>query len=415
MHRTATRAAALTALALAGALALASCSNAGDGGDTPDDASGVSFGATIEEYRAAFEDVEPITLRMQVDQGPGGEGNKGRIAYAEALEEWSDGKITVEIGEANAFVPDASQWAAAYRDGRLDIGLLLPSYTPEVFPLNSAVSDASIIVGSRPAETLVSSGWMSQVVADDDALVQEFTDEGIHPLVPAMPASSTTILVCSEPGTTLADFSGRSASVSGYGKTAQVQALGMNAVSMPFTDQYEALERGVIDCAATSPQATQAGGLEPLVPYGIADTQVSLTTTSSSFVAGSVWDDLPLVARQLLFDRLDVLLAVDVPAAATRVAQLADALEAAGGGFEEFGADARAVITETNERLLAEIGDTGADVGAFEAARDRWNGIVFDELGVYDGPDVRAFVAQVDAARWADALLETALQPLRPE
>lgn len=404
---------AVASLALVGVLALTSCSTGA--GEPASSSDGLSADATMKQYQAAFEDVDPIMLRMQVDQGPGGEGNKGRVAYAEALDEWSGGKITVEIGESNSFVPNALDWAAAYGDGRLDLGLVLPSYAPDVFPLNAAVSDASFLVGSRPAETLVSSGWMSQVVADSDELVEEFAAEGIHVLVPAMPASSTTILVCTEPGDSLADLGGRSVSVSGYGKTRQVEALGMAPVSMPFTEQYEALERGIIDCAATSPQGAQAGGIMPLVPFGIADAEVSMTTPSAAFVAGAIWDDLPLVAQQLLFDRLDVLLTIDVPASATRVAQVADALQENGGGFTNFAEDARKAIAKTNDELLAEIGDGGADVQTFEEARDTWNEIVYDDLGTYDGPSVSEFIDQVDAEAWTRKLIEEALSPLRPE
>lgn len=415
MHRTASRVTALASLGLVGTLALASCSGATNGGNASGGGDGLPVGASMEDYQAAFADIDPIQLRMQVDQAEGGEGNKGRIAYAEALEEWSDGKIIVEIGVANAFVPNALEWPDAYGDGRLDLGLLLPSYAPDVFPLNSAVSDASFIVGSRPADTLVSSGWMSEVVAHDETLVQEFSDEGIYVLVPALAGSNTTVLVCAELGDSLDDFAGRSVSVSGYGKTAQVTALGMNAVSMPFNEQYEALERDVIDCAATSPQAAQAGGIAPLVPYGIADTEVSLTSPSAAFVVGSIWDELPLVAQQLLFDRLDVMLTVDVPTAATRVAEVADALEENGGGFTGFAQDAREAIAETNDSLLAEIGDAGNDIEAFTAARDAWSATVYDELGIYDGPDVRVFVEEVDSESWATEMLETALSPLRPE
>ena len=112
------------AIAAATLLVATGCSTGGDGGS---DEAGVEYGATMEEYQAAFEDVDPITLRMQVDMPKDSDGNRGREAYAAALEEWSGGKITVEIGYANAFVPNAADWAPALSDGRLDIAWMIPS------------------------------------------------------------------------------------------------------------------------------------------------------------------------------------------------------------------------------------------------------------------------------------------------
>lgn len=50
-------------------------------------------------------------------------------------------------------------------------------------------------------------------------------------------------------------------------KVAVTTALGMEQVSLPFAEQYEAPERGVNGCAASgTPRVALAGTME-LVPY----------------------------------------------------------------------------------------------------------------------------------------------------
>src|SRR3712207_3108243 len=100
----------LGAAALAGAMALTACaeeSGSGDGDAASDGGSteGVEYGASMEDYQAAFEDLEPITLNTQTP-GPQGSATSTKFEeYFEAVEEWSGGKITWEIAYSNAVAP----------------------------------------------------------------------------------------------------------------------------------------------------------------------------------------------------------------------------------------------------------------------------------------------------------------------
>jgi TRAP-type C4-dicarboxylate transport system substrate-binding protein len=118
----------LGAVLCASSLLLAGCGGAGGAEDSAGGES-VPAGATKEDYAAALADMEPITLTTQSPESPGAAGARATEEYAAAIEEWSDGKITVEIAYGNAIAAaDAVEDALA--DGRLDFNVIIPQYDP---------------------------------------------------------------------------------------------------------------------------------------------------------------------------------------------------------------------------------------------------------------------------------------------
>src|SRR5690554_4009261 len=142
---------AAAAMVVAGALLLTGCAEDGSAGEAGGaEGSGLSAGATKEEYIAAFEDVEPIELLLQSADTP--EQSHGLNEYVEAVSEWSGGKVNIEM-EYSAAVAPLPEVAAALADGRLDLAILLPQYTPAEFPAfmdafnTTVLSDQDLIVG----------------------------------------------------------------------------------------------------------------------------------------------------------------------------------------------------------------------------------------------------------------------------
>src|SRR5690625_7106870 len=84
------------------ALALSGCAGSA-GGDSEEERAGdegYEYGASEEEIKAAFEDVEPLTIKYQPSaQSPGGAEAFRAEAFIENLETLSDGKITVRSEE----------------------------------------------------------------------------------------------------------------------------------------------------------------------------------------------------------------------------------------------------------------------------------------------------------------------------
>ena len=364
----------LTAALAAGALALTGCSNGGDGGDPADD--GIPYGASKADYIAAFEDLDPITIRMQTEGTEGTDQAAPREALAAALEEWSGGKITVEMGYSNSFCANAQEWNDCLEDGRVDIALAQPSYEPDLFPLLSGVATAGVLVPFTSTGPMIATAWVAEVGYSEDYLA-EYHDNGIQPLLPMWPSFSYTTMFCATERTSLADFAGLQISASGTLKAAEVTALGGTPVAMPFTDQYEALQRGVIGCALTSTGAVDAAGLEPLTPFAVFDGEVAWEAPVSTLSAGKdFWDGLPLVAQQLIFDQLGPLTATMVPTEGSRTKVMIDELLANGGGLITLDDDAREAVQAANDKAV----DALPDADNLRETAARWTEIVNDEL-----------------------------------
>ncbi|MET7335437.1 hypothetical protein [Nonomuraea sp. NPDC005650] len=402
---------------LAAGLILSGCAG-GEGGRQTDSA-GVSFGASIEEYQSAFKNIQPIKLRLQTDGPEGSLSNVGREQWAKAIVKWSGGKIGFEFGYSNSFAPASTEWAAALADGRIDVGYFLPYYTPDDFPALSALSNATFLDGNRPLSTLVSTGWVTETTFRRPEYVEEAEQRGIHILTLA-PSANIPGIFCTKERTSLTDFQGVPISASGKGRFDELKSLGFTPQSIAFTELYEAIQRGVVSCGSTVPSALDTIGAVQLVPYAIADPQASLVGFPNYLAVGkAAWDSLPLVARQLMFDRLDVFLTEELKARSKRNADWLRRIKAAGGGIRPLGDDARQALLARNNDLLNDLAGQGADTKSFVAARDKWNAIVNEQLY----PDVTSsleefFTAKayetVDVQPFVDAFFKQVLLKNRP-
>lgn len=416
------RYAALASMAAA-ALILAGCSGGDDPGATspaePAAGEGVPYGASKEEYIAAFEDVDPIAIKFQTSGPEGSLANVGLESYAAAVEEWSGGKITFEWGYSSAFVPAATEWNIGFGDGRIDMGLFLPYYNPDIFPEYNNLTNATFLDGNAPTSTIVSSAWITDALYSIPAYEEEARDNGIHVLALG-PSVSYAGIFCGSERTSLDDLSGVLVSASGSGRVEQLTALGLSPQSIAFTELYEALERGVVQCGSTVPTALQSIGAVDLVPYMIADPEAALVGFPS-FLAMSVevWDDLPLVGQQLLTDRIDAFLTDEGPGQGERVtAWLAEA-QAAGGGILPLDDDARDALLAANQALLEKMAAQGTDVDALTEIFDKWQSLVNDELYPDVTTNLEEFLQEggfetLDYAPFVDAVFEEVLIGHRP-
>ncbi|ALJ18876.1 hypothetical protein [Microbacterium sp. No. 7] len=416
-------AAGAAALAAATALVISGCASGPDrAADPPAEspsAGGVPFGASIDEYRAAFAGLEPIALTVQIDGPPGGIAGVGRAAYFEALEEWSDGRLDVEIFYATA-IAGPTEVDDALADGRLDMVNILPTYQPDVLAENAAVSELGFAGPGGLTGALVWSAWMTEVVYADPAYAQEYEDLGVKMLLPNVPqwATFSQPLMCAgAPRQSLDEIAGAQVAASGAAKSAQVAGLGATPVSIPWLEQYEALERGVANCSASSISAA-ASGLYEVAPHMTLDTEVTFAAGGPVMaISLDTWESLPLVAQQLVFDRLDVLIHEELLAGIRNVQEVVDAAAALGGELVPYADDARAAFQATDLRLLDAFRADGVDVDAVVAAAEKWERIV-GELGYGFGDDLRAVLAEareVDSAAYIDRLFQEVLLAHRPE
>ncbi|CAM3273340.1 TRAP transporter substrate-binding protein DctP [Nocardioides dubius] len=373
---------------LVGAGALAGCAESGGADQSGGD--GIKAGATMEEYQEAFEDIDEITLLTQTPAPKGSMTGLPQEKYYAAVEEWSGGKIKFDISYSNA-VAEPTEADEALTDGRLDIASVLPIYDPSEFPANAALIDGGFISDHSAIEGVLSSNaWPNQVAFETEEIMAEFDDHGMVPLVPVY-NSGANALFCSQARTSLADLKGTSVGSGGRSQSAEIEALGGAPSSVPYTELYESLQRGVVDCTVSTPTVAVLGGFLAEAPFVTIDPAAGFSVAPGALTfSKTTWETLPLVAQQLLWDRLDVFVAANVEEKIfTNNAEMADVVAKSKGSINAFEDDARAKLQAKNEELLKGIAGTDAVadgnalVESMQSANQAWQEKV-EGLGLDD-------------------------------
>jgi TRAP-type C4-dicarboxylate transport system substrate-binding protein len=385
----------LAVLALAGVLSLALAGCSSTSGDSAE-GSGVALGASKDEYIAALEEMDEVELVAQAISAAGTSGSDAFDAYLDAVEEWSGGKITFERFYSGSIAPVTSAHEAV-GDGRIDIAMLSPSYAPDVFPVYTTLVDGSGIgnqgpVGG-PAQYL---GWTNELATTNPEFAEEFEAADMHLLAATITGTPGSVH-CAKPGMdSPSDYEGASVSAPTPARVKQVEALGATAVTLPFTDTYEGIQRGIIQCSATGPTAALTSGLLEVAPHMVVvpsgedvapDTGMALTPAALATNV-DVWESLPIAAQQLLYDRLDALYLEMLDQQYT--VQIADALrtiDERGGEISYLDDDAVEALSEANQEILAgvesmtQLSDGAAYVESMFDASQKWNDIA-EESGL---------------------------------
>lgn len=421
----------LSALGMVTVLALAGCAeksstgtgSSGSGGGASG-TGGVAAGSSMDAYKAAFANVDAIKLKTQTPAPKGAATGLPLEKYYEAVTEWSGGKITWDVQYSNAVAAPAEA-DNALNDGRLDVASVLPIYEPDEYPANNAlifggfISDQSAVQGA-----LSSNAWPNAVAFGNSDIMKEYDDHGMVALVPVY-NSGANGLFCSKARTGLSTIKGASVGAGGVAQTAQVQALGGSASSVPYPELFESLQRGVVDCTVSSPTVAVLGGFAAEAPHVVIDPEAGFALAPGTLaVSKTAWDGLPLVAKQLLWDKLGIFIASNV---ADKVfpnnAEMAKAVKGAGGSVTPFDADARAAMQATNEKLLTDlrstkqVSDGAALVDTMTKENEAWqstvNGLGFEAVD-YKDFDTWYTAGKVDLTPYADAVMKTIFDQHRP-
>lgn len=356
---------------------------------TSDEGGGLPVGATREDYIDALADMDPVTLTIQSNQNPGDPMSLQWELYAEKVEDWSGGNITFDISYGSA-IAQGGDSTVAVQDGRLSMGGVLASYEPSAFPATNELYNTVFLHEQTPvAGMLQATGALFEATWNTPEIVEEWRDYGVEPAFMALPGVPNGVL-CSEPRSDLSDLKGVQTRVGGTVHEKEAAALGMSGVSLQFTEVYEALQRGIIDCSVMTLVTASVSGLLPVAPYFAIDEEVGFSAATTGMGFDPVlWEELPVEARQLLWDSLDVYVEWALRAYWQILASASQEMAEVGGEVLPLGDDAVTVLQETNDELLEEIGtsDTFDDAAAVKdllvTTNDKWEDVI-QELGYAD-------------------------------
>lgn len=385
----------------------------------------MEHGASQEEYAQAFADIDPIVLNTQTPAPKGSITGFYMELYLVAGEEWSDGKITFETSYSNAVAPPA-EIDDALVDGHLDLGLVLPIYEPSEYPANAALMEVSVLSDHSPVTgTLQHNAWPNELAFDTPEVLAEFEDNEMKLMLPFYTSGSNALL-CSEPRNDLAAIKGAQVSVGGASVGEQAAALGASPVSVQYTERFESLERGVIDCSMTSMNVAGLAGIIDAAPHVAIDPEAGIALSPGAMaMSASPWESLPLVAQQLLWDRLDIFVKGNVVDKIwASLAEASTAVADAGGSFSPLDTEARHALEAVNRELLEDVADSGAVedgvdfVERAETASEKWRNLMTD-LGYEDEVDYNGFGTwytedKVETQEYVETLFEEILLPRRP-
>ncbi len=202
-------------------------------------------------------------------------------SFAEDLEKETDGRVKVtSYPGASLAAPDEHFDAAA--TGSVDIALSVHGYTPNQFPLTSVMElpfmSKSAVDGSK-------SLW--KLYDEFDDFDQEY--QGTKPLW-LYTTDPGQLFTVGKPVKSIDDLKGMRIRSPSAETSEWLKALGAVPVSMPMNENFEALERGVVDGTIAPWEAVKTWGLDEVIDYATVGNFYS--TTMFVVMNEDVWDKL---------------------------------------------------------------------------------------------------------------------------
>ena len=184
----------------------------------------------------------------------------GWVPFAKYVEDRTKGELTIKTFNGGALLgPRAA--AEGIRDGVVDLGYVIVGYHTAEFPhLGGFANDVSAIGVDPVPVVAATTEWMfhhcKPCLADFEKQGNVFTGAGA---VPGMVIMSKVKL------DSLEDYNGRKIRSNGGFWDEFIKSLGAVPVNVPSSEQYEALNRGLVEAVIHVPSSMKTYGLWDMV------------------------------------------------------------------------------------------------------------------------------------------------------
>ena len=217
---------------------------------------------------------ESVTLSVSGPRSHDHSLSMAMQAFATDVEEATNGEVAFEFNWDSSLCPEGGE-VQCVGSGQADIGQPSPAWEPASFPL-TRVGETGWIEGDIVATTKA----INEIAQETPEIDAEYEALGMKLLFLA--PMNPLVLATSEPVESLADMDNMSLRVSGTWSDF-VAPLGVSPISMPQTEQYESIQRGVIDGVITTLDGAEEGSLYEVAPYYGAIGEHTGSTTLSAF------------------------------------------------------------------------------------------------------------------------------------
>ena len=218
--------------------------------------------------------------------------------YFEDLKSKTGGTLVFEPHFAGSLL-GAKAIPSGVRDGIADSGYFIGAYVPSELPIDGFLSRFSLLNDDPLALT----GAINELILVKCPECRKEYGDGFQTKYLATIALTPYVFHCKEKLVSTADFEGRKIrGISGWSE--MIEGLGAVPVKTSSGEMYEALERGILDCAIHTISNQRIRSLNEVAPYVI-------DHPFGGFVGGSVlnmhvdkWDDLSEEQRTVIVDGL---------------------------------------------------------------------------------------------------------------
>ena len=416
-HRRVCFAAAL----VSAALFVSSCGGSVGGGEE-DLGEGFDYGASDDEVHALIDDLEPVTISYQPSApSPESPGAPGGTAVKEAIEERSNGQITVDLVWGHA-IAGYDEVHDALADGRVDISHTLPSYHPDQFPAVDDFNDMINFPSSPWAGELAANAASVGVGYDTPEVMDDFRDKGLIPFAPTYLGGGYYLMCGGEVPIDPSDWQGLQVRVGSTSQAELVGSLGASPVTVDRTEVYEALQRGTVDCAMSQMTDAAGFGLAEVAPNIGYVTKTGFPRVVSAVVGSPSLNELPLAYQQIIYDSMSDYFRGAIIGSIDVGAEVVDQVEDIGGSFEELSPEVQEMISDFNHENAESTADEGVldpdTYATLDESYSQWADEV-DELGYEDGGPLEEMNVwhegdDIDYAPLGDSYYEETALELRP-
>lgn len=402
---------------------MAGCASTASSPDSTGDA-----GGTTE-----FEPITYTVNELVPETGPLGKAIAAGFDY---ITEKTDGAVKFDIYWSGALVPP-TEALDALESGVADLSYVAGAYFPDDLPVTNWLAQLGSVQESEyPYGMLEGVGALGEFINGSDSLEtalieKEWGERGMTPLY--MLHGQSLSLLCTSPVSTTEEAEGKRVRGGGAVWSKEFAALGMSPVDVPYNEVYEALQRGVIDCAggAGGPLTFGVLGLTESAKYFSGATFSSGPFGSGGyFMNTEKWDAMPDELKTIFREGAAVLGSTYVTNLVDYFKTFTEEGEAAGVEFTDTG-DLNKVLASVQKDVIADMvanrpeglseEDAKSLVADYEGLRDEWKTLVegmvdTDALGA-SGPSGKAikerYLNAPDAIDWtaySDALQERTAQ-----